>query len=196
MVADHALARSKTSSMAPSATQRPVAEISDAALEMQQRGIRRGCRWCSRRSPIGPDARANCRAPSALVRADTPIRKCPSASQMSPPSTLPGGAIVGSSAKKSRRHCCHALHLALAAGRAGAREHGAPCGHDRRVLDEGRVGILAFGFQRRDVESAVAQRLHVAACCSRARATSGAPFEAARQAGRETSAQAGARWRE
>src|SRR5580658_7495668 len=55
-----------------------------------------------------------------------------------------------------------ALHLAPAAGCSGACEYGAAFGDDRRVLDEGCVGMGLIGLQLDDVETAFAQRLDVA----------------------------------
>src|ERR1700733_5377249 len=119
--------------------------------------------------------RANCRAPSALVRADTPIRKCPSASQISPPSTLPGGAIFGRSAKNSRRHSAMPVTSPWRLGAPG-RVSTAPRPVTMAVSSTNvESGYSLWGS--RDVTASPQSRsaCTYAACCSRARATSGAP---------------------
>ena len=52
-------------------------------------------------------------------------------------------------------------HFALALRRTGNRQDRAVRHDDRRVLDEGAVGVRGIGRQHRDVEAAVAQRVAV-----------------------------------
>ena len=48
-------------------------------------------------NPASPSQAASWAAPSALVRAETPMKKCGPASHTSPPSTVPGAVIASRS---------------------------------------------------------------------------------------------------
>src|ERR1022692_3582173 len=120
----------------------------------------------------------SCRAPSSFVRADSPMKKCSSAWQISPPSTLPGARILCTSPQTSASAPAIEATSLMRDGAPGsvaiATRSASMAVSSTKVLS----GKRSSAGNARTSTPQRRSALQYAACCASARLTSGGPWPA------------------